>query len=327
VKKNGPYWASGHFMDDNYKYFVFEPKAPTPEEAPVVLFLHGWLAYEEKAYLEWIEHIVRKGYMVVWAQYDALLSPFSTFADHAVETWEDALAKVDSATWKLLHVGAEKSGDGGIMTAFVGHSMGGYLSAVLAARIADNPNGLPNPYTVVSLEPGGLGWLPPGDLGAMASATKMMIIVGDEDDVVCKSTAVTIWERTPQIPEGNRDFLLVQTDDWGSPAQIANHYFPNTTGFRDNGSVDARDFYVTYKLSVAAFNCAFRGVDCDYALGNGHLDQVSMGNWSDGKPLKPMLWIEDPLEDFDTTCEDPVPGPLEKKNTDRPFLPFINLLL
>ena len=300
VKKCGSYWAKGHFLNNNYKYYIFVPAEPTPEMAPVVLFIHGWLAYKPKAYLGWMEHIVKKGYMVVWVQYDAFLRPFKTFADHAMKTWKDSLNRLDTN----FYVRPEKDEMGQIKTAIIGHSMGGYLSAILGARAADSLNGMPEPYTIVAVEPGGLGWLPNEDLGKIDPETKMVIVVGDEDEVVAKSTAVAIWANTLQIPDKNRDFLLVQSDYHGSPEQIANHYFPNTTGLIDTAAVDARDFYVTFKLSVGALNCVFRDTDCEYALGNGSFEQVDMGQWSDGQPVNAMVWVEDPNE-LETTCEDP----------------------
>jgi pimeloyl-ACP methyl ester carboxylesterase len=300
VKKNGPYWAKGHFLNNNYKYYIFEPANPAPEEAPIVLFLHGWLAYKPKAYLGWMEHIVKKGYVVVWVQYDAFLRPFKTLADNAMKTWKDAMNRLDTS----LHVRPEKDGMGQIKTAIIGHSMGGYLSAILAARAADPRNGMPRPYAIVAVEPGGLRWLPPEDFAEIEPDTKMVIVVGDEDMAVCKSTAVAIWEETWQIPDENRDFLLVKSDDWGSPAQISNHYFPCTDRLHDMPAVDARDFYVTYKLSVGALNCAFRDTDCEYALGNGSFEQVDMGQWSDGQPMNAMVWVEDP-DELETTCKDP----------------------
>ncbi|OEU83153.1 MAG: hypothetical protein BA865_15915 [Desulfobacterales bacterium S5133MH4] len=300
VKKNGPYWAKGHFLNNNYKYYIFVPAEPIPEIAPVVLFIHGWLAYKPKAYLGWMEHMVKKGYIVVWVQYDAFLSPFRNFADHAMETWKDALNRLDTN----FHVRPEKDLMGQIKTAIIGHSIGGSLSAILAARAADTRNGMPEPYAIVAVEPGGLRWLPNEDLGKIDPETKMVIVVGDEDKVVAKLTAVAIWKNTLQIPDKNRDFLLVQSDYHGSPEQIANHYFPNTNGYRDTAAVDARDFYVTFKLSVGALECAFRDTDCEYALGNGSFEQVDMGQWSDGQPMNAMVWVEDPNE-LEATCEDP----------------------
>jgi hypothetical protein len=58
--------------------------------------------------------------------------------------------------------------------------------------------------------------------------------------------------------------------------------------------VDARDFNVTYRLSVAALNCAFRGSDCSIAFGNGSPEQLFMGNWSNGAPVMPLQFVTNP---------------------------------
>ena len=300
VTRNGPYYAKGHNKDNNYKYYIFEPAEPMPVEAPVVLFLHAWLAYDPYEYRFWIEHMVRKGYVVVWAQYDGWLTFPWKYAEHARITWKDALNRLDGDEF---HVRPERNLEEEMMTAIVGHSAGGYLSAILASDFAWWWIKIPKPYAVVSVLPGGKGFIPASNFKKIDPSTKLVLIVGDEDDVACKSTAMRIWNYIPQIPDENKDFLIVQSDGRGQPEQIANHYFPNNSGFFDTATVDARDFYVTFKLSVAALNCAFRGVDCEYALGNGSFEQVYMGEWSDGQPMNALIWVEDPNL-LQLTCED-----------------------
>jgi hypothetical protein len=51
-------------------YTIFEPE-PTPASAPGVVLLHGYLpryqpAERESFYREWIDHLVRKGFVVVF---------------------------------------------------------------------------------------------------------------------------------------------------------------------------------------------------------------------------------------------------------------------
>ena len=293
ISTKGPYWASGHFLDNNFTYYIYEPAKPTPTVAPIILFIHGWLAYSPNEYMAWISHIVRKGYVVVWVQYDAGLRPFQTFEGNAMATWKDALNRLATYWWEP-HVRPEVNGQGGMKTAIVGHSVGGYLGAILAARAADFRNEIPKPYAVVAIEPAGERLILAPDFANIDPATKMIIVVADEDDAACKATGIAIWEGTPQIPNQNRDFLLVKSDKWGLPAQLANHFFPNTSGFGDTAAVDARDFYVTFKLSVGALNCAFRGTDCEYALGHGRSEQVETGWWSDGVAVRPMTWVDNP---------------------------------
>lgn len=295
----GPYWAERHSGNDNFRYYLYEPAEPTPDEAPVILFLHGWGGMSPNAYEKCIEHIVRKGYTVVWVQYqNGVLTPPWLFARYAVVTWKDALKRLDAED---SHVRPQKNIEDEYITAFMGHSAGGYLSAIVAAKAAKQRTGIPKPYAVVAVEPGGLGIIPKARFSDIDPDTKFVIVVGDEDNIVCKSTAVFIWNEISQIPDAYKDFLLVRSDYYGDPFQVSHHFFPVTS---DVEVLDARDFYVTFKLTVGAFNCAFAGLDCEYGIGNGSFEQIDMGNWSDGQPMIPMVWVEDP-NFLETTCEDP----------------------
>lgn len=301
----GPYWAAGHAGQDRYKYYLYEPANPTPTTAPVVLFLHGWNATEPRAYGAWIEHMVRKGYTVVWAQYqDSLLTLPFLFAGDAMAAWRDALSRLDT---EAGHVKPSRDYKGGYNTAVMGHSAGGYLSLILAALAAEAANGIPKPYVVVAVEPGGLGAIPKADFSKIDDATYIVLVVGTNDDVACKSTAQFLWNEIRKVRDANKDFLLVRSDDHGSPPLYADHYFPATVGFLGDGSaLNALDFFVTFKLSVAALNCAFKRQDCAYAVGNGRAEQVDMGSWSDGRPVASMVWTDDP-DTLVTVCEDPPP--------------------
>ncbi len=248
--------------------------------------------------------------MVVWVQYqDSFLTPSWLFARNAIITWKDALKRLET---EMFHVRPEKDSEGNYETAIVGHSAGGYLGAIIAAKAVKRWKEIPVPHALVAVEPGGSGVIPKARFEKIDPDTKVIIIVGDEDDIVCKSTAVSIWNEISQIPDENKEFLLVQSDYHGSPEQIANHYFPNTSGYKDTAAVDARDFYVTYKLSVGALECVFRDTDCEYALGNGSFEQVDMGQWSDGQPVNSLVWVEDPNV-LETVCDDPGFRVLKKK--------------
>ncbi len=309
VSVRGPYWAEGYYPDNNYRYFIFEPMDPVPEEAPVVLFLHGYFAKDIRTYYFWIFHMAQKGYVVVWVQYDVGTSLPGTYLSHVLITWEDALKRLENVPFES-HVRPERDESGEPRTAVVGHSIGGYLAmGVATAAAQQNPllYILPRPKALVLIEPGGWHILSPPSMYKIPPQTRLLVLVSDDDEVVCKETAVNIWRATSQIPAENKDFLFLRSDDHGEPAQIANHYFPNTTGFGDTDAVDARDFYVTYKLSVGLLNCAMRGTDCLYGLGHGSIPQLEMGRWSDGVERIPLEWIEDPTT-LETRCTDvPIP--------------------
>ena len=50
-------------------YWLFEPADPTPDSAPVVVFNHGWFAVNPAVYGAWIEHLARRGRIVIAPRY------------------------------------------------------------------------------------------------------------------------------------------------------------------------------------------------------------------------------------------------------------------
>lgn len=297
---SGPFYANGPGNIDNYEYYIYEPDDPMPKEAPVVFFLHGWMAYKPEIYMGWIEHITRKGYIVIWGRYDAGFTLPASFAAKAMITWKNALLRLHLWGGRNHVLPLQQAGE--TLTALVGHSAGGYLSAVLAANAAEQNSEVPIPKAIVAIEPGGEKILPGANFSLIPTDTKLLIVLGDEDKTVCESTGVYLWNICGQIADDNKDFLVVRSDQYGFPQQIADHKFPATEGFR--AGIDARDFYITYKLTVAALNCTFSNTDCEIAFGNGSFNQIFMGRWSDGTPMAPMDWVDDP-NSLDMACMDP----------------------
>ncbi len=299
VKTSGPYWADGYEGDENYQYYISEPAEPTPRTAPVVLFLHGWQANSPNIYNSWIYHIGRNGYTVVWVRYQNPLSFPWRYIKHIITAWEDALKKLKRDPGRVR---PQRGPDNRILTAYVGHSIGAYLGAIIAAKANEMRSRYPNPLALVLIEPGGQDAVPTrARFSDIPTDTKVVILSGEDDEVVCTSTAAHIWDHIPQIPDENKDFLLAQTDRTGVPEQIANHFFPTSKEKWDTAAIDCRDYYITYKLSVGALNCAIYGEDCQYALGGGAFDQVYNGLWSNGTPVKPLLWIENP-DELEVNC-------------------------
>jgi hypothetical protein len=234
---------------------------------------------------------------VIWVQYQSgLLIPPKTWLNNILTTYQDALNRLTTTTG---HVLPAVDANGQILSGIVGHSAGAWMSFSVA-ELASNPaNGLPKPVAVVSIEPGIVGLVPSTPTFAdIDPTTKLIVVVGDHDTVVCVKSAKVAWAGTTQIPASNRNFLVVQSDSHNpSLAQLGNHYFPNTNGVRDTTAptgVDDRDFNVTWKLSIAGMDCALNNTDCTFALGSGVFDQVNMGVWSDGIPVTQMQFLQDP---------------------------------
>ena len=278
-------------------WWLFTPAAPRPARAPVVVFCHGWSALDPKIYRAWIDHIVRRGNIVIWPNYQAsLLTPGGDFLPNAIAGIRAALAD--------LH-----RGEAGIRpdldrVAIVGHSAGGVLSAQIAASA--DAQGLPEFRAVMPVEPGDGSQdgrkrvsVPHTDLSTMPGATKLLVVVGADDHRAYESLGLSFYTDTVRVPAANKNVIELQSDAHGSPPLLANHAAPGASRdarpprralipeFAHAGTVDALDWYGTWKLFDALSNCAFYRRDCAAALGGGTA-QTYMGTWSDGVPVKPM---------------------------------------
>lgn len=126
---------SAHFDQGGKGSWLFEPVAPRPASAPVVVFLHGWTLMWPGFYSLWIDHLVRRGDIVIFPRYQGSLFSWPRhFLPDAAAAVRDALAVLgtgDHVRPELDHV------------VYAGHSVGGLLAADLAAGAAER--GLPPP--------------------------------------------------------------------------------------------------------------------------------------------------------------------------------------
>jgi pimeloyl-ACP methyl ester carboxylesterase len=111
----------------------------------VVVLLHGWGGMNPLYYGAWIDHLVKRGNIVIYPRYQAtLLTPLKDFTPNTLTAVKDALGRLQS---EKGHVSPELN-----KFAAVGHSMGGLLAANLAALAVESK--LPRVQAVMSVEPG-----------------------------------------------------------------------------------------------------------------------------------------------------------------------------
>jgi len=293
ITVNGPYWANNRYTNNNVEYYIYEPGTPTPAKAPVILFLHGYAAFTTSDYQAWINQMVQKGFVVVWVEYqNSLTSTFADYPSNAEAAWTDALYRLQNYTWEP-HVRPYMVNNVP-QTIIVGHSFGGWITGWLAGEASTAVPSFPIPLGLVMIEPASLGLLPPINFTGISPATKMVIVSSDKDNVACSADGVSIFESTTQVPAAQKNYLFFNSDMTGTPNQVGNHYYPNTYGYKDTAAVDNRDFYVTYKLSVAAATCLTAGTNCSTFLGNGSPEQLTMGTWTNGTAINPMSYYADP---------------------------------
>lgn len=205
------------------QYWLFEPAGPRPKTAPVVVFGHGWGGVDPAPYRAWIEHIVRRGNIVIYPRYQAdNRTPPREFTSNAIASVRAALDLLKRDTGRI-------SPDIGRF-ALVGHSMGGLVSANLAA-LAQRA-GLPSPRAVMSIEPGKTWGMARRiafaleDLSAVPAATLLLTVAGDRDRIARDVDAKRIFYETSQVPAPNKNHLVMRSDYHGSPPLEAHHFAP-----------------------------------------------------------------------------------------------------
>ncbi len=301
------------------QFWIFEPADPAPEAAPVVVFLHGWGAMNPGIYGRWIEHLVRRGHIVIFPRYQlSWITPPEQTTDSAIAAVREALEVLRQPG----HVTPDVE-----RFAVVGHSMGGVMTANFAARA--QAAGLPRPDALLIVHPGVIRedgdrfGMPLADLLQIAPETLMLVVVGDRDFITGEADAWAIFRRATAVPVSRRNFIRIRSDTHGSPPLIADH--EAATSFHPRmmkeaaagGDADLRRFdgpgaaladRVLEHLSVSTFDvidhhgywrlfdallaAAFDHGDTSAALG-GTPQQKDMGEWSDGRPItKPQVTIE-----------------------------------
>ena len=306
------------------RYWIFEPADPGPKNAPLIIFNHGWSAMEPKPYGAWIDHIVKRGNIVIYPVYqDSLRTPTGDFTPNAAAGIRAGIEKLQN---EAGHVKPDLS-----KVAFVGHSMGGNVSANLAAQWKQF--GIPRPLAVMPVQPGNT-WAKPeamaitlADLSSIDKDTLLVTVGGDRDKITRDIDAQRIFNESINVLPQNKNYVELVSDDHGTPPLIANHFAPcapnsqyidpsignsveanslrnrlrermqqrqqESGGESTNvliqaaNAVDALDFYGTWKLFDGLCDAVFTGTHREYALGNTP-QQRFMGKWGDGTPVKEL---------------------------------------
>ncbi len=291
---------------------MFEPDAPRPRTAPVIVLLHGWGGMNPLYYGAWIDHLVKRGNIVIYPRYQAnLLTSVKDFTPNTISAVKDAVNRLQT---EKGHVTPDFN-----KFATVGHSLGGLLAANVAALAGESK--LPRVRAIMSVEPGITEApisVPLADLKKIPAETLLLAIAGDQDTLVRDNDAKRIYYESTRIPGDNKDFILFVSDSHGTPALQASHRAPTALDKSyDNGEgtsggpsgigdvqisrrvrpetmlINALDYYGTWKLLDALTDAAFYGRNREYALGNTP-QQRFMGRWSDGVQVKELKVTDRP---------------------------------
>ena len=272
-------------------YWLFTPADPVPDTAEVLVFLHGYGGYNPMIYGGWIDHLVKRGHVVIYPRYqkDMWHPRPSQFAPNAA-------TGVQAALQSLPAIGIVPDTS---HFSIVGHSYGGVIGADLTANWADYR--IPEPKSLFLVSPG-TGPLKGGRLDSyagLAEDLKLLVMTSTGDRVVGDEFGRLVFETAVNTPE--RNYLVQDRDDHGSPAVSNGHNESYSLNLDyDNGAsnwtskrarrigrTEAVDYYGYWKLYDALLTYTRTGEQRAYAFGDTP-EQRSLGVWADGTAIRPL---------------------------------------
>jgi dienelactone hydrolase len=329
--------------------FVFHGNNTPAEPRPVVVFLHSWGAVNPALYGGWIDHLARKGYLVLFPRFqevnrsrpaDATALAEDLIQNALTALSGDAAAKPDSKR-----------------VAFIGHSAGVPIAFNLAAAAGGGK--IPAPKLVFGLMPGGIAsnekerGIMLGDLSAIDPSTLLITMSGDRDYLPSDRASRRILQEASAVPASRKLFMRAGSDDHGFPALTATLASPGSpkadydtsaiklppdpprdpkqkntwrwsadmslsgpqtilTQQLGNNGTDTLDYLAFWKTFDMAAEAAFSGKDAAALRRDAKF--IDMGTWSDGWPVR-RLSAEPPKGSEEDKQER---GPRRKLNMSSP---------
>jgi pimeloyl-ACP methyl ester carboxylesterase len=275
-------------------FMLYIPDSPHADSLPLIVFTHGFGEWNPMRYGSWIDHLVKRGNIVVFPRYQQ--NEYTTFSiNFTSNTAAGILRAIDT-----IHAHSNWTQPKLNQVFYMGHSYGGLISANLATKYLNY--GIPKPKAVLMACPG-YGQYPGGQLsnyGTMDSSIFLLEIIEHEDHVVDSTFALQVFNQTTWIPYVHKNLVIHYADTTGAPGITSTHGEPSCVDSTyDNGDVgvvmsqanfaytDANDFYCYWKLFDALEDCALAGNGCTTAFGDTP-EQKNMGQWSNGTPLIPL---------------------------------------
>jgi acetyl esterase/lipase len=314
--------------------FVFHAAGEAAQPRPVVVFLHAWGAANPQVYGGWIEHLARKGHLVIYPRFqevgrtrpaDATGNAVTLVKEALAELASDAQARPDSNR-----------------VAFIGHTAGAAIALNLAAQAkAEN---LPQPKLVFVVMPGGIArdpksrGIPLADLSQIDASTMLITMIGDREFRAADAAARRILHDASDVPASRKTFMRALSDDHGFPSISATLASPGSVKDAFDGAkirippdpaadpraqrqarqkwspdmalsgeqsvlvsqlgsnaTDSLDYWGYWKTFDMAAAAAFSGKDAQALRTDPNF--TDMSRWSDGWPVKRLSAIDPPRAD------------------------------
>ena len=293
-------------LEAGERYWLYTPAEPKPAKAPVIVFFHGYNALLPEAYDAWLNHLCRRGNIVIYPQYQAHgLDPSDNWLPNTAASLNDAFAYLE-ADKTLVQPDKAKF-------AVAGHSAGGVMAANYAADWAKHE--LPKPVAAMPIQPGRAfsynnraqnhGLIPLADFANIPEDCLFLPVFSDSDTTVGSWCAMHFFAAATKVKTANKNLVRVNSCDYTGKGLVAHHQTPAAPSTRDE-MLDLWDWFGYWKLLDGLTDAAFHGKNREYALGDT-AQQRSMGNYSDGRPVcRKTVWLGD--AEVDPDAEEYIPA-------------------
>jgi hypothetical protein len=279
----GPYFSSKQIIPNprirTRSVKIYEPRNRA-DLSPVIFMSHSFLTANVKNYEGLIEHLVSRGYCVVFVnsiavhpstdirfRYDVLMSGF-------LEATDLIKTKIDTT-----RIG------------FIGHGFSAGAFPAIAYDFVKNRNWGSNGSFLFLSEPWYMRNITNDELIGYPQDIQMIIELYEHDKYNDWRIGQDIFNAI-QIPDSNKNLIILRSDKHGSYRLKSNIFtfciHKNRSGRKQ---IDALDIYGVYRLIDALAESSFdKHPDArKVALGSNSAEQRYMGTWSDGTPIRELI--------------------------------------
>lgn len=204
--------------------FIFYAASTSAKPRPVIVFFHSWGGNDPQFFGGWIEHLVRKGNLVVFPRFQEI--------DRTRPLEATTIAsRMTGSAFKALAEDRDVRPDVNKVV-FVGYLAGSIVALDLAAEAKSYA--LPIPKLVLSLMPGGVAkdgdmrGIPMPDLSHIDASTMLIMMNGDQDHVPGDRIAKRILQETTSVSSTRKLFMRVSSDRHGYPLLSATLVSPGS---------------------------------------------------------------------------------------------------
>ncbi|MHA2503054.1 MAG: hypothetical protein ACXAE3_09300 [Candidatus Kariarchaeaceae archaeon] len=312
IEQSVPANISNYLIDDNdnssWYNFIYHPQVPSsdPINMPVVLLMHGYTGTDPSDYRNTVYQLASQGAVVIFVQWVSnviLEGPYEDADDVDIKASNAQYIRYSMA-WNAVSQSVDYLlSDDSPLTAsmdlsyllIIGHSMGAGMVPYIATQSVRQ--GWGDEMLILDMEtPWFTGTHPQAqsDFDLLPDHTLVNVATSADDHLTSPCIGVQGFEFFhATLPENNLAFIIIPSDDHGFPRLIASHYLM-TDRVNDHLTlwgylkrVDA----MTVMLVENANNNPISTTS--YFLGGGEA-MISQGEWSDGTPVAPLVYSQDP---------------------------------